>query len=76
MSGDRSPDDGLPETLTRFLTAPRDVIWPTPEHRHRPRLGRERPRQASRAAVGVWIWALTFNVVGFAILAALWRTMG
>lgn len=76
MRGDRPPDNRLPETLTRLLTAPRDAIWPTPEDRHRLRLGRERPRQPSRAVVGVWVWAVIFNVAGFAILAALWRTMG
>ncbi len=32
-------------------------------------------RQPSRAVLGVWIWAILYNVVGFAILAALWWTM-
>jgi hypothetical protein len=72
MNGERPPDPHLPETLTRLLRAPKSAIWPTPEDRNRLRLGRQRPRQPSRAILGVWLWAI---LIGFAILAALWRTM-
>ena len=72
MTGDRSRDGALPEALTRFLAAPESVIRSTPGERTRSR----QPSQPRRAVTGVWVWALTFNVVGFAILAALWRSMG
>jgi hypothetical protein len=80
MNGERppdphSPDPPLPDTLTRLLRAPKNAIWPTPEDRNRLRLGRQRPRQPSRAILGVWLWAILYNLIGFAILAALWRTM-
>ena len=75
MNGERPPGPHLPDTLTRLLRAPKSAIWPTPEDRKRLRLGRQRPRQPSRAILGVWLWAILYNVVGFAILAALWRTM-
>ena len=57
------------------LRAPKTAIWPTPEDRNRLRLGTPRPRQPSRAILGVWIWAILYNLIGFAILAALWWTM-
>jgi hypothetical protein len=75
MSGDRPPGSQLPETLTRLLDAPKSAIWPTPEDRNRLRPGRQRPRQPSRAVLGVWLWAILYNGIGFAILATLWRTM-
>lgn len=75
MNGERPPDPHLPETLMRLLRAPKSAIWPTPEDRNRLRLGRQRPRQPSRAILGVWLWAILYNLAGFAILAALWRTM-
>ncbi|KNY23752.1 hypothetical protein [Methylobacterium sp. ARG-1] len=75
MNGEPPPGLNLPEALTRLLKAPRSAIWPTPEDRHRLRLGRQRPRQPSKAVMGVWIWAILYNVIGFAILASLWRTM-
>ena len=75
MNGERPPGLDLPDALTRLLRAPKSAIWPTPEDRHRLRLGRQHPRQPSRAVVGVWLWAILFNLIGFAILAALWRTM-
>ncbi|MCJ2058373.1 hypothetical protein MKL09_17670 [Methylobacterium sp. J-048] len=75
MNGEKPPGLNLPEALTRLLKAPRNAIWPTPEDRHRLRLGRQRPRVPSRAVMGVWIWAILYNVIGFAILATLWRTM-
>ncbi|GJE51704.1 hypothetical protein GOFOIKOB_4765 [Methylobacterium tardum] len=80
MNGERppdphSPDPHLPETLTRLLRAPKSAIWPTPEDRNRLRLGRQKPRQPSHAILGVWLWAILYNLIGFAILAALWWTM-
>lgn len=75
MSDDPSRSDPLPDALTRLLSAPDSAIWPTPEDRHRARPGRQRPRAPSRAVTGVWLWVLMYNVVGFTILAALWRTM-
>lgn len=75
MNGEPPPGLNLPEALTRLLKAPRGAIWPTPEDRHRLRLGRQRPREPSRAVMGVWIWAILYNVIGFAILATLWRKM-
>ncbi|MCJ2126045.1 hypothetical protein [Methylobacterium sp. J-077] len=75
MTGERPPGLDLPEALTRLLKAPRTAIWPTPEDRNRLRLGRQRPSQPSRAVIGVWIWAILYNLIGFAILATLWRTM-
>jgi hypothetical protein len=75
MNGERPPGPHLPETLTRLLGAPKSAIWPTPEDRNRLRLGRQRPRQPSRAILGVWLWAILYNLIGFAILAALWQTM-
>ncbi len=75
MDGEGPPGPHLPETLTRLLRAPKNAIWPTPEDRHRPRLGPQRPRRPSRAILGVWVWAILYNVIGFAILATLWRTM-
>ena len=78
MNGERPPGpepSKLPEALTRLLKAPKGAIWPTPEDRHRLRLGRQRPRQPSRAVLGVWLWVILYNVIGFAILASLWRTM-
>ena len=75
MNGELPPGRNLPEALIRLLKAPRSAIWPTPEDRHRLRLGRQRPRQPSKAVMGVWIWAILYNVIGFAILATLWRTM-
>ncbi|CAM2837810.1 MULTISPECIES: hypothetical protein [Methylobacterium] len=75
MNGERPPGTDLPDALTRLLRAPKSAIWPTPEDRDRLRLGRQRPRQPSGAVLGVWIWAILYNVIGFAILATLWRTM-
>ncbi|MEE7489843.1 hypothetical protein ACU4GR_29155 [Methylobacterium oryzae CBMB20] len=75
MTGETPHGPHLPEALTRLLKAPRTAIWPTPDDRNRLRLGRPRPRQPSRAVLGVWIWAILYNVIGFAILAALWWTM-
>ncbi|MCJ2144157.1 hypothetical protein [Methylobacterium sp. E-066] len=75
MNGEPPPGLNLPEALTRLLKAPRSAIWPTPEDRYRLRLGRQRPREPSRAVMGVWIWAILYNLIGFAILATLWRTM-
>jgi hypothetical protein len=73
MHGERPPGPPhLPETLTRML---KSAIWPTPEDRNRVNLGRQRPRQPSRAVLGVWLLAILYNLIGFAILAALWRTM-
>ena len=72
-SGPQPPN--LPEVLTRLLTAPKGAIWPTPEDRHRPRPGPQRPRQPSRAVLGVWLRVIFYNLVGFAILATLWQTM-
>jgi hypothetical protein len=80
MNGERPPGPKatgphLPEALTRLLKAPKSAIWPTPEDRHRARPGRPRPRQPSWAVRGVWLWAILYNLIGFAILATLWRTM-
>ncbi|MGH1575285.1 hypothetical protein ACRAWG_37345 [Methylobacterium sp. P31] len=76
INGERPPGPPhLPESLTRLLKAPKSAIWPTPEDRHRLNLGRQRPRHPSRAVLGVWLWVILYNVIGFAILAALWRTM-
>lgn len=75
MTGERPPGPHLPDTLMRLLKAPKSAIWPTPEDRHRLRTGRQKPRQPSRAVLGVWLWAILYNLAGFAILATLWRTM-
>lgn len=75
MNGERPPGPHLPDTLTRLLTAPEGAIWPTPDDRNRPRPGHARPRAPSRAALGVWLWAILYNLIGFAILATLWWTM-
>ena len=76
MNGKRPPGiNTLPETLTRLLEAPRSAIWPTPDDRNRLRPGRQRPSRPSRAVMGVWLWAILYNLAGFAILATLWRTM-
>jgi hypothetical protein len=74
MNGERPPGR-LPEALTRLLAAPKSAIWPTPDDPHRLRLGRQRPRHPSWAIRGVWLWALLYNLFGFAILATLWWTM-
>ena len=74
MDDDRSPTRALPEALTQLLVAPGRTINPTPDGRNRRPFRPRRPLR--RAAAGVWLWALMFNVAGFAILAALWRSMG
>ncbi|MDP4024477.1 hypothetical protein Q8W71_17770 [Methylobacterium sp. NEAU 140] len=70
------PERPLPESLTRHLSAPRAAIWPTPDDRNRITTGAPRPRWPSRAYGGVWLWALAYNLVGFAILFLLWASMG
>ncbi|MBE7203029.1 MAG: hypothetical protein INR70_35255 [Parafilimonas terrae] len=66
----------LPESVTRHLQRPKHAIWPTPDDRHRPRTGRHRPRIPTRVFTGVWLWVAVYNIVGAAILAALWASMG
>ncbi len=66
----------LPESVTRHLASPKQAIWPTPDDRNRSRTGRHRPRHPSRAFAGVWLWVAAYNLIGAAILAALWASMG
>ncbi|MCJ2013670.1 hypothetical protein MKK53_14215 [Methylobacterium sp. J-076] len=62
--------------MTRHLEGSRRAIWPTPDDRHRPRTGAHRPRLPSRVFKGVWLWAAAYNLIGAAILALLWASMG
>lgn len=87
MPDDASPQRPLPESLTRFLSAPAPKgpakVPPSkaPEARPLPRL---RPPETSGArspapnrAMPIFLaWALAYNVLGFAILVLLWRSMG
>ena len=66
----------LPDSVTRHLNAPREAIWPTPDDRHRVRTGAHRPNVPTRVFHGVWLWAAVYNLVGAAILAVLWASMG
>jgi hypothetical protein len=69
-------ESSLPDSVTRHLKAPKQAIWPTPDDRNRYRTGSHRPHLPSRAFKGVWIWAAVYNLIGAAILAALWASMG
>lgn len=66
----------LPDSLTRHLDTTRAAIWPTPDDRHRYRTGAHRPRIPTRVFTGLWLWAAAYNVIGAAILAILWASMG
>lgn len=76
MAGPEQREPDLPESLTRHLKAPRSAIWPTPDDRHRPRTGAHRPRVPSGVFKGLWLWAVAYNLIGAAILAVLWASMG
>ncbi len=70
------PEPPLPDSVTRYLARPKQAIWPTPDDRNRYRTGAHRPKVPSRAFTGVWIWVAVYNLIGAAILAALWASMG
>jgi hypothetical protein len=69
-------EPSLPDSVTRHLKAPKAAIWPTPDDRNRPQTGHHRPRLPTRVFKGVWIWVAVYNLVGAAILVALWTHMG
>lgn len=76
MTDDVSPQRPLPECLTRFLSEPAPRP-PAPQ----PRRGipetpvRDRASSSSRALQIVLLWALGYNLFGFAIILLLWRSM-
>jgi hypothetical protein len=66
------PDPGqrpLPECLTRFLDmpAPGGPVPAAPPAGPRP--------PPSRALRGTLVWALAYNLLGLAVIAALWQAM-
>lgn len=71
MTDDVSPQQPLPKCLTRFLSEPapqpRRGIPETPV--------RDRASSSSRALQIVLVWALGYNLFGFAIILLLWRSM-
>lgn len=80
MADHASPQRPLPESLTRFLSAPGQPIRRRPEPRPPPegRVGRPAPARSSasrRALQIVLLWALGYNLLGFTIIVLLWRSM-
>lgn len=78
MADDVSPQRPLPESLTRFLSdpPPKALAPPTrPPPRPPPRRDEARPPRPNRAMTIFLAWALAYNVLGFAIIVLLWRSL-
>jgi hypothetical protein len=77
MADDVSPQRPLPDCLTRFLSDPAPQSWPLPGRpTPSPKTGDARPAAPNRAMPIFLAWALAYNVLGFAIIVMLWRSMG
>ena len=73
---DPPPDRPLPDCLTRFLSAPSTAaIEATPGDRSRTERAAPSPLPRNLALRGAIIWAVVYNVVGFALLWWVWSTM-
>ncbi|SFL38890.1 hypothetical protein [Methylorubrum salsuginis] len=73
------PDDGvpprpLPESLTRFLSDPAPRALPA-RAASRPRSSEAGPLRPNRALRIFLAWALAYNVLGFAIIVLLWKSL-
>ncbi|PXW54777.1 hypothetical protein [Methylobacterium sp. B4] len=81
MADDVSPQRPLPECLTRFLAepGPRQPVRRPPERdAERPAIAKSsgpQPSSSKRALQIVLLWALGYNLFGFAIIVLLWRSM-
>ncbi|KAB1069223.1 hypothetical protein [Methylobacterium planeticum] len=74
MPRDSAAERPLPDCLTRFLTAPSAGPIAAPPG-DRPGEAATRPKPRNRALQIMLVWAFAYHVLGFAILALLWRTM-
>lgn len=76
MADDVSPQRPLPESLTRFLSAPAPrQPPPQPRGGDRAKPATARGSTSSGALRIMVLWAIGYNLFGFAIIVLLWRSM-
>ncbi len=80
MADHASPHRPLPESLTRFLSDPASQVIPLQAHAFarldKPETTKRRSSPPNRAMRIFLAWALAYNVLGFAIIVLLWRSLG
>ncbi len=74
MPDDGAPPRPLPESLTRFLSDPAPQALPG-RAASRPRSSEAGPFPPNRALRIFLAWALAYNVLGFAIIVLLWKSL-